>query len=81
MFAVPFTLLCEVPFMNLEKFVLFPAKVREKPQPRPILAKENSDLPLSAFGSSNGKSPKYFPLSDEEKTVDSQELLTKEERS
>jgi peptidoglycan/LPS O-acetylase OafA/YrhL len=80
-FAVPFTLLWEVPFMNLEKYILFPAKMKAKPQPRPILLKENSDIPSSVFGGSNGKSPKYFPLSDEEKTVDSQEQLLNKENS
>lgn len=26
-FAIPFTLICEVPFMNIEKYILFPPKI------------------------------------------------------
>ena len=28
--AIPITLLCEVPFMNIEKYILFPQKKRKK---------------------------------------------------
>jgi peptidoglycan/LPS O-acetylase OafA/YrhL len=66
-FAVPFTLLCEVPFMNIEKYVLFPSKPR--PKRGSIKAVDNE------AGEGNMKVKKYYALSEEGETMDSKQKL------
>ena len=66
-FAVPFTLLCEVPFMNIEKYVLFPSKPR--PKRGSIKAVDNE------AGEGSMKVKKYYALSEEGETMDSKQKL------
>jgi peptidoglycan/LPS O-acetylase OafA/YrhL len=67
LFAVPFTLLCEVPFMNIEKYLLFPAKPRPKRGPAytPDCEEEKDNMRVK----------KYYALSDEDETRDSKQKL------
>ena len=66
-FAVPFTLLCEVPFMNIEKYVLFPVKSRPK---RTVINDSDKEVAVN-----NMKVKKYYALSEDDEILDSKQEL------
>lgn len=66
LFAVPLTLFCEVPFMNIEKYILFPTNRRK------------TECDPKASVKSNGSKVNYYPLSDDkenDETVDTKKKL------
>lgn len=65
--SVPFTLICEVPFMNLEKLVLFPYKTK------PI--KENENVEMNGRSHTKQNGVKYFPMQENDETHNSSRLL------
>jgi len=70
--SVPFSLICEVPFMNIEKYVLFPAQVKNQPQNGVSASQQEQKL--------IGKGSKYYPMLQEDETGDSK-LLSKDEEN
>jgi len=66
--AIPLTLICEVPFMNLEKYILFPKKQKKKTE----------EVSLEAeYAKGNGKA-EFYKLEDHDDTVESgRKLLEK----
>lgn len=61
-FAIPFTLLCEAPFMNLEKYILFPARSKSK----------GEDNRVEEEYKSKGK---FHSLEDDEENLPSKRLI------
>lgn len=62
--AIPFTLLCEVPFLNIEKYLLFPTKKKPRNDSVESMQKEVSR--------GMDKDLKYYPILEESDTTDSQ---------
>ena len=68
--AIIFTLLFEVPFMNIEKYILFP----KKKQVEKVEAKEES----GQTSKKEEKSINYFKMNDTDETFESKEKLLDE---
>ena len=68
--AIIFTLLFEVPFMNIEKYILFP----KKKQVEKVKAKEEDEQ----MSQKEKKMINYFKMSDTDETFESKEKLLDE---
>jgi peptidoglycan/LPS O-acetylase OafA/YrhL len=67
-FAIPFTLLFEAPFLNIEKYILFPAPQKEVKRDSKINSSPNGDIKDFV---------KYKPLYDEELDKQQEKLIEK----
>ena len=68
--AIPLTLLCEVPFMNLEKYVLFPKNLKDKEIQESEMNKQENQLEES-----DKKPMNYFKFEETDETYESKKSL------